>query len=214
MGAVVAELSRQMVEAEARYYDIEIVWSDEDEVFIARVLEAPGVTTHGKTREEAAAMAEDALLTWLTAYHDAGIVVPLPVHTKRNTPESPTAPEYSPEDIRRIRHRLGMSQHVFASMLNVSRGAVRNWEQGLRKPEGTAMRLLQIVEEHPDMMPTTISHWSRGNKERETIEVAAAYAEMLAEVSDLIAPWVPMTAKQVSDAISQLIRESRGEEEI
>lgn len=164
MGAVVAELYRQMIEAEARYYDVEIVWSDEDEVFIARVLEAPGVATHGKTREEAATQAEDALITWLTAYHDAGTLVPLPVHSKRNTSEAPDVPEYSAEDIRRARRRLGMSQHVFASMLNVSRGSVRNWEQGLRKPEGAAMRLLQIVEEHPGMMTA----WAKQKDEEQS----------------------------------------------
>ncbi|MFN8661564.1 MAG: type II toxin-antitoxin system HicB family antitoxin [Thermomicrobiales bacterium] len=70
----------------ARQYQVEITWSPEDAAFTARVPETPGVITHGATREEAAAQAEDAIITWLTAHHDAGIPVSLPTHTRRNTP--------------------------------------------------------------------------------------------------------------------------------
>jgi putative transcriptional regulator len=137
---------------EAKRYRVEIEWSPEDEAFIARVPEAPGVVTHGATREEAAAQAEDAIITWLTAHHDANLPIPPPATTKRDSPETSAAPEYSSEDIRRVRRKLDVSQHVFASMLNVSRGAVRSWEQGIRKPEGAAMRLIHIAETHPDIL--------------------------------------------------------------
>lgn len=53
--------------AEARHYSMEIKWSPEDEVFVVSFPDAPGVMTHGATREEAAAMGEDAIITWLTA---------------------------------------------------------------------------------------------------------------------------------------------------
>lgn len=142
----------------ARRYQVEITWSPEDDVFVARVPEAPGVVTHGATREDAAAQAEDAIITWLTAHHDANIPVPLPANTMRNTPDSPVTPEYSAEDIRRVRQGLDVSQHVFASALNVSRGAVRSWEQGVRKPEGAAMRLISIAEKHPEILLEWVSN--------------------------------------------------------
>jgi len=64
--------------AEARRYAMEIAWSSEDDVFVVSFPDAPGVMTHGSTREEAAAMGEDAIITWLTALHDVGRPVPPP----------------------------------------------------------------------------------------------------------------------------------------
>jgi antitoxin HicB len=64
--------------AEARRYRMVIAWSPDDDVFIVSFPDAPGVMTHGATREEAAEMAEDAIVTWLTAMRDAGLPVPHP----------------------------------------------------------------------------------------------------------------------------------------
>ncbi|MFN8661565.1 MAG: hypothetical protein U0075_06715 [Thermomicrobiales bacterium] len=51
-----------------------------------------------------------------------------------------------------MRHGLDVSQQVFAAALNVSRGSVRSWEQVVRKPDGSAMRLIHIAEMHPDLL--------------------------------------------------------------
>ena len=64
-------------------------------------------------------------------------------------PEPPEA--YSPEDIRRIRTRLHMSQPGFARLLQVSSKTVQGWEQGTKQPRQSAARLLQFIE-HPDML--------------------------------------------------------------
>ncbi|MCA9879419.1 MAG: type II toxin-antitoxin system HicB family antitoxin [Thermomicrobiales bacterium] len=63
---------------EARRYRMVMAWSDEDDIFIVRFPDAPGVVTHGATREEAAAQGDEAILGWLTALRDAGIPVPPP----------------------------------------------------------------------------------------------------------------------------------------
>lgn len=55
-------------------------------------------------------------------------------------------PVYSPDEIRRIRHALQMSQQVFADLLNASASAVRAWEQGTRQPDGPTRRLLQVAD--------------------------------------------------------------------
>jgi DNA-binding transcriptional regulator YiaG len=138
--------------AEARRYSMEIDWSPEDEVFVVSFPDAPGVMTHGSTREEAAAQGEDAIITWLTAHKDAGLPVPPPTVTARTVPPAPAVPHYRPEQIRRIRGKLEVSQHVFADALNVSRGAVRSWEQGIRQPEGAAMRLIDLADKHPEIL--------------------------------------------------------------
>ena len=59
------------------------------------------------------------------------------------------APEYTPNQIKKLRNRLHVSQPIFALILNVSGKTVQSWEQGFRHPEKTACRLLQILEENP-----------------------------------------------------------------
>lgn len=53
---------------------------------------------------------------------------------------------YSAEAVKALRARLGVSQAVLAVVLNTSRSAVRQWEQGVRKPSGSALRLLQVLD--------------------------------------------------------------------
>lgn len=52
----------------------------------------------------------------------------------------------TPEEIRAIREREHISQPVFARYLNVSKGLVSDWERGVKKPGGPALRLLTVVQ--------------------------------------------------------------------
>ena len=56
--------------------------------------------------------------------------------------------ELKPEDIRALREREHLSQSVFASYLNVSKNLVSDWERGKRKPGGSALKLLNVIEKH------------------------------------------------------------------
>ncbi len=47
------------------------------------------------------------------------------------------------EDIRELRHSLGMSQEAFAQHLGVSVSSVRDWEQKRRRPRGLYARALE-----------------------------------------------------------------------
>ncbi len=47
---------------------------------------------------------------------------------------------------------LRLSQPVFAKLLNVSPETVKAWEQGKRVPEGAAVRLLEVAEDHPEVL--------------------------------------------------------------
>jgi putative transcriptional regulator len=55
----------------------------------------------------------------------------------------------SAREIRQIRRRLNASQALFATYLNVSPNAVRSWEQGLRRPQQAALKLLLIAKKDP-----------------------------------------------------------------
>ena len=48
-----------------------------------------------------------------------------------------------------LRERIGMSQAVFAGVLNVSTKTVQSWEQGQRQPSQAALRMLHLLEQRP-----------------------------------------------------------------
>jgi len=64
--------------------------------------------------------------------------------------ELPAPPKkITPREIRQIRHALKASQALFAVYLNVSPNAVRSWEQGTRRPQQAALKLLTIAKKNP-----------------------------------------------------------------
>lgn len=73
------------------------------------------------------------------------------------------AKEMSKQDVKRIRAKTHASQPVFASYLNVTPAAVKQWENGERKPGGASARLLQLIER-------------KGLEVFEPIQVAAVHA--------------------------------------
>lgn len=94
-----------------------------------------------KYRSEAFA----AIHETMEALHDVGAI---DKRTMRDfdvaclTPVRPIAPE----NIRAMRQREHLSQPVFARYLNVSKNLVSDWERGVKKPGGPALRLLTVVE--------------------------------------------------------------------
>ena len=56
-----------------------------------------------------------------------------------------------PSEPKVIRSKLHMSQSAFAGLLGVSMRTLQDWEQGRRKPQGPAIALLRIAEQHPEV---------------------------------------------------------------
>lgn len=52
----------------------------------------------------------------------------------------------APQEIQEIRLREHISQPVFARYLNVSKNLVSDWERGVKKPGGPALRLLTVIQ--------------------------------------------------------------------
>src|SRR5438105_5289817 len=71
--------------------------------------------------------------------------------TRRELPDAAVAARsrFAGTRIVRLRERFHLSQPVFARALNVSAETVKKWEQETRVPDGAAVRLLEIAEEHP-----------------------------------------------------------------
>jgi putative transcriptional regulator len=59
---------------------------------------------------------------------------------------------FNNSDIKRIRQKTGLSQVMFAGSLGVSPKTVEAWENGRNKPEGTARRLLEVVQDDPGFL--------------------------------------------------------------
>jgi predicted RNase H-like HicB family nuclease len=58
------------------HYLVEIVWSDEDDGFIATVPDLPGCSAWGRTLSDAAREIEDARAAWIQACMASGEPVP------------------------------------------------------------------------------------------------------------------------------------------
>jgi putative transcriptional regulator len=53
---------------------------------------------------------------------------------------------FTGEQIKALRKRECVSQPVFATYLNVTKGMVSAWERGAKSPSGPALRLLSLVD--------------------------------------------------------------------
>ena len=51
-----------------------------------------------------------------------------------------------------IRDKTGLSQPASAKSIGVPLGTLKNWEQGRRRPEGSARVLLALIEKRPTIV--------------------------------------------------------------
>ncbi len=70
-------------------------------------------------------------------------------------------PEIAAQEVTSLRTKTGMSQAVFAGVLNVSVKTVQSWEQGERKPSHAALRMLQVFRENPTLVIGVVGRHSR-----------------------------------------------------
>jgi putative transcriptional regulator len=77
--------------------------------------------------------------------NDAGVVSRATMRTFDEACLTP-APILAADEIRALREREHVSQPVFAAYLNVSRNLVSDWERGIKRPGGPALRLLSIIQ--------------------------------------------------------------------
>src|SRR3990167_291977 len=58
----------------------------------------------------------------------------------------PHIEKFSASKIKKLRKEAGVSQPVFANIINVSLATVKQWERGERTPSGAALKLLFIIK--------------------------------------------------------------------
>lgn len=78
--------------------------------------------------------------------HKAGVMDQVTLREFDRLCLPPIAP-LEPAQIKQIRETSRVSQAVFAALLNTSLSTVQKWEIGQKRPTGTALKLLHLVQE-------------------------------------------------------------------
>ncbi len=60
-------------------------------------------------------------------------------------------------DVRAIRERLGLTRPAFAKRFGLAIAAVRDWEQGLRRPDPAARVLLLVIARNPEAVAEAVA---------------------------------------------------------
>ncbi len=92
-------------------------------------------------KSEAMASVHEAI----TDLHGIGLVNKATMHRFDELCLTPV-PEYSPDEIKALRERLNISQAVLASVINAGTNSIQKWERGVKKPSGTALKLLNLLD--------------------------------------------------------------------
>ena len=88
----------------------------------------------------------DAVHGTAKGLHKAGVMDQVTLREFDRLCLPPIAP-LAPAKIKQIRETSRVSQAVFAALLNTSLSTVQKWEIGQKRPTGTALKLLHLVQE-------------------------------------------------------------------
>ncbi|MCH8257081.1 MAG: helix-turn-helix domain-containing protein [Proteobacteria bacterium] len=87
----------------------------------------------------------DTIHETMAGAHKAGVVDDLTMR-EFDALCLPPIVEYSPAAIQKIRKRNKASQAVMANYMNMSSSAIQQWERGDRKPKGSSLKLLNLID--------------------------------------------------------------------
>ena len=65
-------------------------------------------------------------------------------------------------DVRSVRREHGLTQQAFADTFGFTIGAIRDWEQGRKRPDRAARILLAVVRSAPDAVADAVARIGRG----------------------------------------------------
>jgi putative transcriptional regulator len=82
----------------------------------------------------------------------------------RGTRRAARTTRFAEPDVRLLRARHGLTQAKFAALMGISVATLRNWEQGRRRPEGSAKVLLRVVARHPEVVLESAAGFSASGR--------------------------------------------------
>jgi len=71
---------------------------------------------------------------------------------KQVSVEYQPAPKMTAHEVVQLRHKLNVSQQVFARRLRTEVRTIANWEQGVSSPNAQASILLRLVDKYPRLL--------------------------------------------------------------
>lgn len=100
---------------------------------------------------------------------------------ERNALDDPDNPPLTPERLAkmrripnpiRLRHELHLTQEEFARQFHIGLNTVRDWEQGVRRPDSVAKTYLRVIDAIPDAVrqalnPSPTEHVLMAEKDME-----------------------------------------------
>lgn len=98
----------------------------------------------GRNKKTGSERLNDAIQEMAKGLYDIGAIdrVTMREYTSLHIP---AVPDFSPLEIKRLRLKEKLSQPVFAAYLNTTVHTIRDWEQGKKHPQGTSLKLLNLV---------------------------------------------------------------------
>lgn len=63
---------------------------------------------------------------------------------------------FRPNDLSRMRRRMGLTQEAFARRFQINLRTLQDWEQGRRVPEDVARAYLRVIERNPDAVAAAL----------------------------------------------------------
>ena len=94
----------------------------------------------------------DAISSTAVDMLDAGLSIPFTQKELNKLGVEIPHSSISPQEIKQIRSLMDVSQSIFAKLLNVSLSSVRQWEQGHRKPSGSTIILLELLQKNSSLL--------------------------------------------------------------
>jgi putative transcriptional regulator len=56
------------------------------------------------------------------------------------------------KEVKELRRELHLTQEGLARVVGESPSAVKHWEQGIRRPSGSASKLIRVLKTHPELV--------------------------------------------------------------
>lgn len=72
-----------------------------------------------------------------------------------------TAADAQAVDVRSVRRKRGLTQQAFADTFGFTVGAVRDWEQGRKRPDRAARVLLAVIQTAPEVVADAVAQVGR-----------------------------------------------------
>jgi putative transcriptional regulator len=85
------------------------------------------------------------MLETMSGLYDIGLISKKTMHDFKNI-KLLELEDMNAEDIKKLRKKENVSQNLFAKYLNISVSTIVQWEKGIKHPNGTALKLLNIIK--------------------------------------------------------------------